>query len=58
MSNGKDHPGTWRTVNVETTDAETLNAWLEKATDDGFDYDSLKMNERFATIYKVNKAGH
>jgi len=55
MSNGHDHPGTWRTVAIESMSADDFNAWLEQATADGYDYDSLKLNDKLATIYKSNK---
>jgi len=35
--------------------ADDFNAWLEQATADGYDYDSLKLNDKLATIYKSNK---
>jgi hypothetical protein len=62
MSNGKedpphDHPGTWRTWSYAGKTAEEINAWLEQATDDGYDYDSLKQVGECVTIYKVLK-GH
>ena len=57
MSNGHDHPGTWRTVAIESMSAADFNTWLEQATDEGYDYASLEMNDKLATIYKKLKKG-
>lgn len=54
MSNGKDHPGSFLVIPLSGPNASAVN--LQKALDaakaQGYDEDSLVLNDNFAILYR------
>jgi len=54
MSNGHDHPGVFLVIPLTgpNSAASTIKSALDAAAAQGYDVDSLKLNDSFAILYR------